>query len=254
MRDDTQQHAAAARRAAARALAALHNSRWTIRVITGVILAVTLLALPYATLTRATPRWWSEAPAAAPASGARAPGAHDIAQRLENTLTTELHRGRPAHTEWTLTLTEADANAWIQSRLARWLAHRDAALARDLPEIRVRFEHGRIRLGARQYDRVIGCALHLNVDDRGSIRAHLRDATVGRAPLPGALARALARDAIPERLRDDPDAARVLDAVLSGAASEPNASIRLDDGRHVRIVGLRIEPGALVLTCVTERR
>lgn len=237
--------------AAARALAWLHNSRWPIRVITGLILFVTVLALPYASMARSAPRWWSEVSLVSEA--ARGPAGAEAAQRLENAITTELHRGRRGGESWEFTLHESQANAWIAHRLPRWLAHRDPAVVKELPEVRVRFEPGRVLLGAQQGDRVVGCALQVGLDDRGALRAKMRDARVGRAPLPGSLARSVARDAMPQRLREDPDAVRILEAVLTGTPTEERVTLRLEDGRRVRIVGVRVESGTLTIGCVTER-
>lgn len=234
--------------AAARAVAWLHNSRWPIRAITGLILFVTVLALPYASLARSTPRWWSEAAADSGVSGGE-----EAAQRLENAITTELHRGRRGGEAWEFTLHELQANAWIAHRLPRWLAHRDPGVVKELPEVRVRFEPGRVLLGALRDGRVVGCALQIGLDDRGAMRARMRDARVGRAPLLGSLARSVARDAMPQRLRDDPDAVRILEAVLTGTPTEERVSLRLEDGRRVRIVGVRVESGTLTIGCVTER-
>lgn len=215
-----------------------------VRILLVVVALSTALGVHSYSLSRAAPPWWEGA--------AAAPDGAELAERLERFIVSEMHKGRPNGEPWTISLDEAHANAWLEHRMPRWLAHRDARLVENLPDVRVRLGRDAVRIGAERDERVLSLTITIDADEHGS-RAHVRSFHVGRLPLPGAFARAAALEALPRALRGHPDAARVVAAFDNDDAIRDPISFRLDDGRRVRLVGVALIDRAVECTFVTER-
>lgn len=200
------------------------------------------------------PAWWTLA-------------AHDpetvsrLAERVENAVVSEIHRGRVEGQEWSVALSPDQANAWIADRLPKWLAHA-AGEPVGTPEVRVWFERGVVLVAARLGDeqRIVTATLNPWVDESGALWARLDGVAIGRLSAPGAGAAAwagerLAALAPADMLEEtDADAERILAALSGRSALLDVPVIDLEDGRRVRLAAVRVEDQRLGLTWVTERR
>ncbi|MBL8745873.1 MAG: hypothetical protein JNK58_05890 [Phycisphaerae bacterium] len=198
------------------------------------------------------PVWWGRA--------GMLPG--DAAERgsaLERGGARALSEARDDSERWTVSVAEADANAWLAHRLDRWLANRGSEWAAAVKtegaagaSRRVDFDGRRVRLGFEVDGVVVGLSAVPEVEG-GAL--WLRDPRwfVGRIELAASGARWLNRVLVDrvggrvssegrERLRGALDGSRAL--------FEP-ASMPLDDGRVVMLVEVRVEADRLLLTCRT---
>jgi len=224
-------------------------------------------ALAALALTRATPAWWRPIDPADPAT-------IDAAQAVEHAVVRQLSALRPAASPpatpdaswrsetWSVSLSQADANAWLAARLPRWLESREKRVLwpAGVREVRVGFGDGVVRLGVRlaadgrEQIAVAHVAPDLRAD--GSLWLPASWFSIGRLPVPGAwaLGGADPGDYLPADLARLPQVRRLAD-VLGGAAPLVNAAvIRLEDGRRVRLLRIAAREGRLELTCRTEKR
>lgn len=132
----------------------LAGAAFTIAVLSGA------LALIAVALTQEKPAWWSVIDAHDPAVIA-------AAQRVENGAATQLTKIRQQSDEvggvggdgssapWTVALKASDANAWLATRLGKWMENQEAEensmrfkWPKELGQVQVRFEGGVIGVGA----------------------------------------------------------------------------------------------------------
>lgn len=184
---------------------------------------VTLLLVGRSML-RAEPAWWERA---APAAGPVA------AERLENHVVSDASGVRPLTRDgaelvsepFTITIDEAEANAWLVTRLGEWL--RSRGVAERFEDVRVSFEPGEVRVGARiDGGRTAWASVPTPVREGDDPLAHAAF-YLGRVPVPRSV---------------------VLEAI-QGARTPPPV-VRIDEARSMRI--LKVEAGKGVLT-VTAR-
>ncbi|MBS0190861.1 MAG: hypothetical protein U0573_03075 [Phycisphaerales bacterium] len=193
-------------------------------------------------LAARTPAWFS----ASPASTDR-----ETAQRLENRLITEAFRFRGAvhdgHTgePWTVRITESEAAAWLAVKLPEWLKNRDVRLPQGISDLRAHFGSDRAWAGAM----LDGCVFSLSArfdTSAGSLSLSSVWGGIGRLSLPLALGGwrlAGANALVPE------DQARIL---TGRAPLLPGGTIRLEDGRRVRVLAVRLSEGLMEVDCITE--
>ncbi len=219
-------------------------------MLIGAVLALAALFTALAAIaigaTSREPAWWDEA---------RVENAPALAERVENAVVSEVHRGRAEGKEWSMALSAEQANAWITDRLPKWLAHERGDNG-GAPDVRVWFERGRVLVGVQTGDdeRVLGARLNAWVDERGALWARLESVTVGRlaAPIAPWVSERLAALA-PAELTAEEDGARLIDALSGKVALVEAPAIDLEDGRRVRLAGVRIEDDRLALRWVTAR-
>lgn len=241
----------------------------TIAIASGLGLAVvvTLLLVVGFSLTRAAPSWWRQ---------------YTLDDRLrshatavENAAVSQLSRTRPADTNlkagepwrsapWSIAIKDGDASAWLTARLQNWLAGDQGF--RDWPEglgrPQIRFEEGRLHLGASLHfekgDRVLSAAVEPEFRDDGSLWLKTDWIHIGRLPLPAGPMLARAEDAIDQRIPGDlADNAHAssLFAILRGEAPLAQRPVlRIDEGRAVRLLALRLLDGRIELDCQTISR
>lgn len=201
--------------------------------------------------TSRDPAWWDGATAqAGPADAAR-----DLAERVEQGVVRELHRWREPGETWTVALTEEQANAWAIDRLPKWIANQERWGGDAPPTVRIRFGDDIVTIGVRPdgWTHILSIGIRPAIDPDGALRIPARWAAVGRMRLPGAFVRSQAESAL-ERWPERREAAEHLVGALVGAAPlDTEPMFDLGDGRLVRIVDVRIEPGRALITCVTER-
>lgn len=205
----------------------------------------TAAALIVLAMAGSQPRWWVE-------TGIAPNDAPRLAAEVERGVGNALHRRRAVGEPWTVAITQDEANAWIVDRLPRWLANQGVRHAEKLPEVRVAFVEDAILVGfkPRGQERTATLTVSPRTED-GALWTPATGLKVGRMPLPAALLRERGLDYVPEPYRSD-DGAILAASTLAGEVPAPS-TVDLADGRTVRVEGIRVEEGRLLLTCVTVR-
>ncbi len=224
-----------------------------------------LLATGWA-LAASTPAWWTENQ---PAGTAKSVDDQNlIATRLENAFITEATRARPtdpAHPgrsePWAVLIRESDMNAWLSVKAPRWLASPSGAVAlpgnhraweASLAEARVKCRAGSLTLGVRLHtertDRIVwlACTPSIRQGDLWLAAASLHIGKL-QAPAGWVLESKPAASG-----RGGGGGGDVLKAVLGTGPLVSPPTLRLHDGRRVRLLDVRVEDAAIVLTCATE--
>ncbi len=236
---DSHTHPRVGRRSGAAFLFPRHRSPW-IRIPLAfaltIIVAGSLLGVIAFLRASALPEWWHPPDPGDPAVVARA-------EDFEARLVEQSHKVRPDQ-DWSVSIPQDAINAWLAVRLGPWIKSRgDEWRPPDWAKtVQIQLEEGRIALAARgtDNDRVLGVIVEPSLDMHGALWTRARAATVGTLELPAGLV----ADSIP-LAGSDVERAR---AVLGGEApASRTPELRLADGRVVRLVGLRIIRGALVL-------
>lgn len=246
--------------------------RWR-RARRGVVLAtlalvalLSIAGLAATAMMKRSPSWWRQVDAADPRT------IRD-AQDVENGLTTLFHLERPGDAdpgepgravseEWRFAIRAVDANAWLNTRLPAWLTRREdlSAWPDEIQQIQVDFRDGRIRLGVELDGagavRVLSADVHPELREDGSLWLPAELVRIGTLPLPAGLilrgARRQADGLVPVSIRDTADSDVLWEAFLGRAAVARSPTVRLPDGRRVRILGLRAQHGVLEVRCRTE--
>lgn len=217
-----------------------------------------------ALLGGARPVWWRSEPGA--------PDRRSLAGAVDNGAWTVVTALRPMvagerkmlSDPWSVSLTADAATAWLNEKLPRWLAsQQNPARLPDGAELQAAFERGVVHIGIRLPEggaadesgggRYISLSLRPRIDGEG-LWLPATTVSVGRLDVPaGALLVSTENGASSSRgggaVRFSPEVA----ALLQGRAPAlRGASIRLPDGRTVRL--LKFEPfdDRLVLTMQTE--
>jgi hypothetical protein len=293
---------------------------------------------------RGEPWWWGGAGVLGVGQGED--GVEDAARALENGVFSQLHLRRDwtggageagggglrASAAWSVGLRAEQANAWLETRLPKWVAGqvrasrevggesaevpggavvlassaggagapmetpgpdgragleelgesgRRARIVEDAageggavegmrwPEeirsVRVRFVAGEILIGARVEragrSQVVGAALRPELRGDGSLWLVAQRVSVGGLTVPASWVLREggggAEELVPEALRDVPAAADFFRVFAGELPVVRDSSVRLSDGRRVRLMGIEsvqtTEGERLVLTCRTER-
>jgi hypothetical protein len=247
-----------------------------IAIAVGLSLAVAITAclLFASSLARTAPSWWR-----------RYTLDDDLrshATRVENAAVSQLTRARPADPawspaqdgepwrseRWSIAIREEDANAWLTGRLRNWIAGDDAldVWPEGLDQPQVRFENGAMRLGAKltfqKGERVVSAAIRPEFREDGSLWVRTDWVHIGRLPLPAgpmlAHANSTIRDELPEGIgesvSEDAEAAGFFEMLRGDAPLSMNPTLRLDDGRAVRLLDLRLKEGRIEIDCQTIAR
>lgn len=249
-------------------------------VVVGLSLAalMTLGWLVVSTMVRSSPLWWRQVTP----SDAQT---QRVAQEVENAVGTHIHLGRDGGVgpdgvwrsePWSVSIPAVDANAWLNARLPKWIESLEPGmrLPRGVREVQVEFSDGAISVGvgyvspgprggnegagrARVLWAVLGARMIGPLGDaEGSLVLSLERAYVGRLPVPlGMVSTELF--GLDESADGGTDGAgssgrRLLRAILAGEPLERAPVLKLEDGRRVRLTGVRARAGRLELTCVTE--
>lgn len=233
-----------------------------IGIVAGVCLVVMLILVYAHSLTRRAPRWWNTHLVIDPAAG----------EAIEMGLMGHLSAVRPADPTlkpgeawrskaWSVSLSEDDANAWLNARLPKWMMNRGKPVAWpiELRSLQVKFEEGSIRLGAQLIEGsdsiIAGVALKPEVHPDGSLWLNSSGLDIGSLPAPAwaiGAARSTYGNAIPPAIREMPETEAFFGALEGTNAIFPNAMIRLDGGRRVRVLGVAPRKGRVDLTFRTE--
>lgn len=232
---------------------------WAVTIGLGLIAAVACLAGLAWWLIRGQPEWWRTLPP----PDARA---QTVGQDLENAVVNQLHAERPPADSWSVSLSAADANDWLNTRLVKWLASRDPDVQwqATVQQTMVDFRDGIIYIGAALRtdaagaSQVISASLVPAIDEKGQLWLVADRLAIGRMPLPLGLVSGepdgLVMRLLPGDVRRTKAAHQIAEAL---AGREPLAKIpiaTLADGRKVRLLGVIAREGRLEMTCRTESR
>lgn len=221
-------------------------------------------------LTHAAPSWWrSRRPAD--------PTAIRAAEAVENGLVTQFSSVRPGDPsfqprpgqswqseKWSVSLSEADANAWLNERLPKWITTHDAKVRwpEEIQEIQIEMIEGELHVGTKvrttSGPHVVAMNLRPIVRSDGSLWSPMDGLQLGTIPLPSSLVLDWAERAVVE-LFPDSHVARtgtqtVLDAFQGKAALVRDPVVKLEGGRRVRLLGVATREGRLELTFRTEKK
>lgn len=250
-----------------------------------IVILATATVLIAVALSQDRPRWWTVVDAADP-------GVVSTAEAVENGIASALTQVRasgpgPGGTAaearpWSVFITTEQANAWLNVRLKRWLTDQseqgsiDFNWPSELREVQVSFSPGLISIGARVMrpgasasaearPQVLAATLRPALAADGSLWFTAEQVQVGRLPLPASWIIGRARRSAGSRAGDgrgepaaelaqQPQAQRLLGALTGEGPVSQRPTIKLADGRRVRLVALEPGEGRLVVRCVTEQR
>lgn len=192
------------------------------------------------------PAWWAEVEATLPAEQAR---------EFENAALTQLSAVRPEggaageryrSGEWSVSISEADANAWLEHRLRGWAESQELEWPGAVSKVRVRFEEGVVVIAARVLrdgrDVVVSARARVRFEESGALWVEVEGLRLGRLPVPAGL------------IREEIDEEEVREMIAGRRPVMDEALIPVDSGRRVRLIGLRSRDGRLEVTARTEGR
>lgn len=160
-------------------------------------------------------------------------------EAFEQALAAALTKVRPAGEDWAVAIDPADVNAWLATRLPKWIEH-DPSLAsfRGATALRIASTDGALRVE----DRIAGDWLMLSLPievaiETGRLRIGFGMARLGRLPVPG-VGTALAES---------------VSAELEGLDLDARApELPLADGRAVEVREISCEDGRVALRLATR--
>lgn len=235
------------------------------------VVLVGAAALIGAALAQEPPSWWRVIDARDPALAAKA-------QLIENGAATQLTKiraagdGQAVGPPWTIALKAEDANAWLATRLGRWLESQDNAKVRwpkELGQVQVAFDDGMITLAASVHAggakngsqaQVLSASLRPDLRPDGSLWMPARQVGLGRLAMPASWMLSPAGDAkmhvaeVPESIRALPQTKDLLKVLSGEIAAMRSATVKIGDGRRVRLLKLESRGGVLLITCQTLPR
>lgn len=245
---------------------------WTIALGVAMSLGAGMaLIAGYQMVTRA-PDWWRQVDPGDPMT-------IRIGEAIENAIVTQLHRveretdeayegsesGAWRSREWAFAITASDANAWLNTRLPKWLQDSEPDLdwPRAVHELQVDFDEALIRVGVLLRGRggerqIVSATLTPELREDGSLWMRAAWVHIGRLPVPASWV--LDQGEVQTRRHLGEQAAEVsrqeaLFRVFAGdLPAMEDASVRLGDGRRVRIMRLQPRRGRLEVVCRTEFR
>ena len=246
--------------------------RWCLVIIPGATLAFGTIMLIALGLADARPHWWREID----------PKNEQIAAaalRVENGAATQLTQIRQAadsnqtSAPWTIRISSADANAWLAARLRPWLESQSAEFTwpPELRAVEVRFDGGRIDVGASVGDRapaaaspvrVITASLRPEFRASGELWLPAASTSVGRLSVPSSWMLSRAAPAakraggkpLPGSIESMPELRDIISALSGDRPMMRTPVIRIGDGRRVRLLQLEPRDDALYITCQTLPR
>lgn len=237
----------------------------------------TALGLVALALSQERPRWWTSV-------NVRDPAVVEVAERFENALATIMTQARPAGEDgdlsrpWTVRVNASDVNAWLNARLPAWMESREREGGAEfkwpesVQELNVDFRDGLILVGAKVSTRgkdgsgtdgaapgpgnYFSAAVEPRFGGDGALWLPARRVALGRLAVPASwmlrrpdeVAQA---ERVPDELAKLPETREVLGAFAGRRAVMTNPTIRLGDGRRVKLLAMTAEDGRLSITCIT---
>ena len=250
--------------------------RWAAGGVFVLIVLGTALGLVALALSQEKPNWWTSV-------NVRDPAVVEVAERFENALATIMTQARPAGVDgdgsdpWTIRVNAADVNAWLNARLPAWMESRerdggdgapDFKWPESVQELNVDFRDGLILIGAKvstrgREDRAaphagnyFSAAVEPRFTPDGSLWLPARRVALGRLTVPASWMlrkpdQVAAADRVPDELAKLPETREVRGALAGRRAVMTNPTIRLGDGRRVKLLAMTAEDGRLSITCLT---
>jgi len=191
---------------------------------------------------------------------------------LHNAFATRLHELKETDTviddDWRSVedrffVSAADANAWLNIEMPRWLAamDEDVSWPAVFRELQVSFENDEIRIGVRllagRREQVVWVTLTPVLRDDGSLWMPAKRVHIGRLPLPAkwvlAEAELRADMFIPAEFRDLPETEAMFRVFAGEQPVTKEATVGLMDGRRVRLLSLVPRNGRLEVSVRQER-
>ena len=206
----------------------------------------TLAALGAYRLSMTAPGWWRTVDAADTAT-------ITLAEDTEQAVTTTLYAKHELGSPWTVAVSAAQANAWVNVMLPRWLENQDIDTPEWVSQIQFHFDPEWIGCGVMVPDeqgrqRYVTLRARALVDDSGALWLRPVGASIGRVGMP-------LRWTFEEMARraEGPAEREVVDAIRGLVPVSDEIAVELGDGRVVRMLAARPDKGRLLVTCVTER-
>ena len=180
------------------------------------------------------------------------------ADRVEYRMMEEAQRIRDQREVWQLRIREEQINAWLATRLPKWVAHHhDLDWPEEIGRLQLHIGEERSSLAIEYFERdkprVLVAHGRMYLDD-GALCVVIEQVDLGRMPLPGrTIARVLERlESVAPDFLNSNQVRDVIDLVQDGSCADPGLS--LADGRRVKLLELKPEDGSVVLTCRTAAR
>lgn len=213
-------------------------------------------------LANQKPDWWQPVKASEPS-------VDRTARAVENSVTDQLHRARPAPAKgvepatWVISVKDAEANAWLAARLKEWLLNRNDSLSWPVgaSEPQVSFQDGVVTLGlefndAKSAGRVVSAGLSPRIDAEG-LWLRLETFSIGRLPLPGSMVAegaSMLESRLPPGMKENPDTGAFIEALGGKRPLVREAIMKLSDGRRIQIMRITPRPGVIEIECKTLGR
>lgn len=227
---------------------------WMVTIGLGLVFAVALITLSAWWLARSVPSWWSTVHTLTPQSDT-------VGRELENAVVNQLHAQRPTTEDWSVAVSEHDANDWLATRLVKWLQNRDDSIdwATTVERAVVTFNNGSIVLGVSirtqrdEAGQVFTIGVIPSLDAEGRLWLRASELSIGKLPLPLELItgdqNGFLRSLLPDALNKN--AGPILSALTGSEPIADEAILTLADKRRVRLTALSVRDGNLELTCET---
>ena len=184
------------------------------------------------------------------------------ADRVEYRLVEEMQKIRPVDDSWRLRIREDQVNAWLATRLERWMRH-DANVqwpeSLGIPQVLFRENDLSLAIplgvGADGEDRHIIVASVRPEIVEGGLQAKLTSVGMGRITLPGSPVHRLASLIDEHLVEEDERFHSIVETALDVLSGEEllDPIIRLADDRCVEILKLELEESSFVVTARTLR-
>lgn len=198
------------------------------------IFVVIVIGLASFVLLRRTPEWFAPPSRDDPVATA-------LGERLESGVIEQFTRVRPPEAEsWAIACSDAAANAWLATRLPRWLEHFGTT---EPGGVQLRFVPGAIEVGVSRPGTPFASGRLAPTIDEGSLRLEVIGGGVASLRLPGSAAAMIAERLSAVEGGDDAEWSAVARALLAGD-SVP-ARFDLGDGRIVDVVDVEIVRGEI---------
>ncbi len=171
-----------------------------------------------------------------PSQRAKLPSnASERGEAFEHALAAAVTKIRPVGNEWAIAIDPADINAWLATRLIKWIDH-DPSLEhlRPLTEVRLASVSGALQVES-PYGPFIASICFTPVIEGERLAVHVARPRIGRVPLWGVASEEV------ERLR----------AHLALSEPHARAQLLLADGRRVELREIVCEAGRIVLLFAT---
>jgi hypothetical protein len=233
------------------------------------IVVGTTVGLVGLALSQEQPSWWKSV-------NTKDPAVIAVAERLENAVATLLTQARPPGEDgdvtkpWTVRVSAADVNAWLNARLPAWMESREDVefeWPESLQELQIDFRDGLIHVGAKvsaakrvepdtRSGNYFSAAIAPQFKDDGSFWTPAKWVALGRLTVPASWMlsepeEVAAADRVPDELADLAETRQVLAAFAGKQPALGNPTIRLGDGRKVKVLSMTAADGKLAITCQT---